>query len=458
MTLRKTALIVTFSALAFMAGCAGSEIDNPDEGGENEAANVLPEGCLDNDGDGFGGRSAQCPDGPDCDDNDRLINPTAAEVCGDQEDNDCDGTIDEDCERDCVDGDGDGYGDGPECLGPDCDDNDRSIRPGATDVCDNGVDEDCQDGDRVCPADCIDEDRDGFGAEGSTGCETTEVDCDDSNGAVNPTAVEICNGVDDNCDGTIDECPGTGQTCSSGECIGGPGSECLNNDQCAGSLICDSASKLCKQTEGGTCQTAGDCVSGLACEAGECTGNFCALNSCDDPDYPVCYREVGQCVECPIFDPDISVQDAACPDIEQCAPGGWCAINDSISNSLPVDSTTNDVLDMSLMMIECWVSKRQVDVKDVCFSLFVGSDVDGPITEAKVEDAYLDGDLGPSITSEQDDVLRDIWGPGFFNLKEVDWKADPTPGSGKEFCIWYEDGNLFGVEAIVVDRCENFSP
>jgi len=46
---------------------------------------------------------------------------------------------------DCLDGDEDGYGDGPACLGRDCNDEDRFINPGAFEIC-NGLDDDCLDG------------------------------------------------------------------------------------------------------------------------------------------------------------------------------------------------------------------------------------------------------------------------------------------------------------------------
>jgi hypothetical protein len=49
-------------------------------------------------------------------------------------------------------------------------------------------------------AECIDNDGDGYGA----GC-ANGPDCDDANAAVHPGASEVCNGLDDNCDGVKDE-------------------------------------------------------------------------------------------------------------------------------------------------------------------------------------------------------------------------------------------------------------
>ena len=55
-----------------------------------------------------------------------------------------------------------------------------------------------------------DSDGDGFGAEiveaclQPSGTATVDGDCDDTDGAVHPDAVEICNTVDDDCDGDID--------------------------------------------------------------------------------------------------------------------------------------------------------------------------------------------------------------------------------------------------------------
>ena len=62
-------------------------------------------------------------------------NTAVTEICGNLLDDDCDGQVDENCT--VVDNDGDGYD-----INNDCDDNNASINPGATEVCD-GVDNNC---------------------------------------------------------------------------------------------------------------------------------------------------------------------------------------------------------------------------------------------------------------------------------------------------------------------------
>ena len=97
--------------------------------------------CTDNDGDGYAVEGGEC--GPvDCHDNDFEINPGYLEICDDGIDNDCDGQTDEGCNPACPDVDGDGYLDAL-CGGTDCDDTDAAINPGAAEVCGNNVDENC---------------------------------------------------------------------------------------------------------------------------------------------------------------------------------------------------------------------------------------------------------------------------------------------------------------------------
>jgi hypothetical protein len=55
---------------------------------------------------------------------------------------------------------------------------------------------------------CPDNDRDGYADCRVHGCDPTGVvcgDCDDTNAAIHPGAVELCNNRDDNCDGRVDE-------------------------------------------------------------------------------------------------------------------------------------------------------------------------------------------------------------------------------------------------------------
>ena len=162
----------------------------------------------------------------DCDDSDASVHPDAEEVCNGIDDN-CDEQIDEGVTGTFyTDADGDGWGDEDspveDCDGTgettwqagDCNDDDATVSPNATEVC-NGVDDDC-DGDTDGGAVDMtvwfgDGDGDGYGAgEGTESCDSPDgtvsddSDCDDSDGAVNPGATEVCNDLDDDCDDAID--------------------------------------------------------------------------------------------------------------------------------------------------------------------------------------------------------------------------------------------------------------
>ena len=194
-------------------------------------------GYADADGDGW----AACED---CDDGDALVRPDGLEVCNGVDD-DCDTLIDDaDPSADLATGstwyadtDGDGFGDAgvavSACGVPfgyvsntlDCDDHDSRVSPSATEIC-NEIDDDCDgdiDGDDASVdlstgvMSYADVDGDGYGdasasAEGcliEAGYVDNDSDCDDAAVAVNPAAIEVCNGYDDDCDLAIDDADGS---------------------------------------------------------------------------------------------------------------------------------------------------------------------------------------------------------------------------------------------------------
>ncbi len=154
--------------------------------------------CTDNDNDTFAVEGGDC--GPvDCDDTDAAINPGATENCSDTIDNNCDGLIDAldpaaiGCLV-CTDSDDDNFAlQGGECGPVDCNDTNAAINPEAVDIPNNTIDENCDGADSVEPS-AIDTDGDGY---------NQAADCDGDNAAINPGAIDIPNnGIDENCDGT----------------------------------------------------------------------------------------------------------------------------------------------------------------------------------------------------------------------------------------------------------------
>ncbi len=195
--------VVTAVLFLTLTACSSSS----ESGGDDIVATPTPQ--VDADGDGY---TADL----DCNDQDASIHPDATEVC-DQVDNNCNSQTDEGFPSQTYypDQDGDGYGDDQgatvSCAAPDgyvgrgddCDDTDAAINPSAIEVVCNGVDENCSGpGD-----DHPDQDGDGYDicSADVAGSDGLEVDCDDTDGNTYPGATESCDEKDNDCDGDVDE-------------------------------------------------------------------------------------------------------------------------------------------------------------------------------------------------------------------------------------------------------------
>jgi hypothetical protein len=169
----------------------------------------------------------------DCDDNDTAVRPGATEIPDDGIDQNCDGY---DPKTWYKDADGDKYSDGTSHVSVDpplhyysaseltatlgdCNDNDTTIHPGATEICGDGIDQDCNGSDKHClPTWYKDADGDKYsngtsqisisrpsGYYSSSELTATSGDCNDNDASMHPGAVEICDCKDNNCNGGTDE-------------------------------------------------------------------------------------------------------------------------------------------------------------------------------------------------------------------------------------------------------------
>ncbi|MBU0996346.1 MAG: SUMF1/EgtB/PvdO family nonheme iron enzyme [Proteobacteria bacterium] len=217
-----TFILFAIISVAVMASCSGG-------GGSSTKKQTW---YQDADGDGYGNinltiKKKSQPDGyvsdsSDCNDTDNTVYPGASEIADDAIDQDCDGF---DLKTWYKDADNDTYGDPDDSITAntqpagyvldktDCDDTNSAINPGAVEDYGDGIDQDCDGSDlRTFYRDA---DADGYGDKNDTiqginppdGYVADNTDCNDNVAAINPGATEICgDGTDQNCSGADLNC------------------------------------------------------------------------------------------------------------------------------------------------------------------------------------------------------------------------------------------------------------
>lgn len=175
---------------------------------------------ADQDGDSYGtlsttikacaSRSGYVANSADCDDAAVAVHPGSYEIANDGIDQNCNGIADDAVVTPPVDADRDGV---PADAG-DCNDNNPSVNPNAFESCD-AIDNNCNgsvdEGLEKFYYD--DSDGDGFGVEEGKLFTCAQPyryaqygnDCNATDAAIHPGAVELCDTLDNDCDGAVDE-------------------------------------------------------------------------------------------------------------------------------------------------------------------------------------------------------------------------------------------------------------
>jgi len=302
--------------------------------------------CVEKDNIIYCNDDADCPDGQWCQDS-ICVGTGDSDVDTDLDidlDTDTDADTDTDSDTDCQDNDHDGYGNGPDCIGMDCDDERDYVNPAAEEVCD-GIDNDCDakiDEDLTPPVGtCLSQ---GVCA-GSTGeCHNGAWECSYP-GTYEAHSETICDGLDNDCDGQIDEGLGdctctTGETrpcgtstgeCERGEqyCSNGTWGPCdgimprdefcdgKDNDcdgqtdeeltppvsSCKDKGVCEGAQVVCLGADGWACSYPADYESGTekTCDGldNDCDGlvdeDLVGCDVCEEGTEEPCSTDVGEC-------------------------------------------------------------------------------------------------------------------------------------------------------------------
>ena len=287
------ALVIVF----LQCSCGGGVVPGNGDGSVPDGAHpdTTPPGCVDEDGDGYG---EGCTKGPDCNDHDPTIHPGADEICDDNIDNNCDGDIDE---SPCVCR----YGMVKECYtGPDLTAGVGACHKGYQRCGENGQYGDCEG--QVVPSgevcDGVDNDCDG---------EIDNHNVKNVCGGCGTVPDEVCgDGLDNNCNGVVDEGCGTCDPqcqCSGGTCTCHPPTNqpCYTGPpQTAGVGLCHQGRMDCVWDSGASVWKWGACVGQVLPATPLCDGldHDCdglpddgAGCPCVDGAQRSCGSDVGEC-------------------------------------------------------------------------------------------------------------------------------------------------------------------
>lgn len=389
-----------FALALLLTACGDSQTRGADSGDNTDSG--LADARVD---------AAQCPD--DCDDgiactidgcdeaSGLCTHESGVETC-DEIDNDCDGSADEDLPTMAwyIDRDDDRRGDlladpvlscgtleGHSIYNDDCDDDNRAVRPTATEVC-NHFDDDCDAmvDENVSVFHFVDVDRDGRGAgapiaicAGTVGFVQFNDDCDDNNAQIHPGLLDVCDSVDNDCDSTIDEsqqCDGACQLALATVCD--PHATCTEAN---GAAVCSCPYGFVDMSGGSAtgiacvdvneclaglddCATNATCVNTIGSYSCECNEGY-AGNGVTCIDIDECADEIDECgihgtcvntsgaytCDC---DDGYAEHDGTCEDLNECALGTSLCHNNAACMNTPGSYTCHCITGFEGNGISCF--------------------------------------------------------------------------------------------------------
>lgn len=279
----------------------------------------------------------------------------------------------------------------------------------------------------TAPAPLADDDNDGF---------TEDVDCDDLDASVNPDAVEVCDGVDNNCNSEVDE--GLGQTLYADADGDGYGDENTSQESC-------------------------EALLGWVLNADDCDDTDPAFHpgaaeaDCTDPADYNCDGSVGYadgdgdgwaaCQECDDGAADINpAADETCDEVDN-------NCNGTIDEDSAIDAATwyldadGDTYGSSKSAFERQACEQPEGYSDNNLDC---DDLDPVVNPDTIWYADSDGDSYGS----PDDSLQICAQPEGYVLDDQD--CDDADAERNPDTIWFEDGDAdgYGATTSITTSCE----